>query len=94
MSEYDRTLAIDKISRELGITENEILSQLEEFRSGAVKPSNQAKTANSLRIGKVSSLLRRRERALQSISRIPTNIDFHMILAIQERRDNRRLSRQ
>ena len=47
MSEYDRTLAIDKISRELGITENEILSQLEEFRSGGIKPSNQAKPANS-----------------------------------------------
>ena len=43
MSEYERTLAIDKISRELGITENEIISQLEEFQSGAVKPSNQAK---------------------------------------------------
>ena len=48
MSEYDRTLAIDKISRELGITENEILSQIEEFRSGGIKPSNQAKTANYL----------------------------------------------
>ena len=48
MSEYDRTLAIDKISRELGITENEILSQIEEFQSGGIKPSNQAKTANSL----------------------------------------------
>ena len=48
MSEYDRTLAIDKISRELGITENEILSQLEEFQSGGIKPSNQAKTANYL----------------------------------------------
>ncbi len=48
MSEYDRTLAIDKISRELGITENEILSQLEEFQSGGIKPSNQAKTAHSL----------------------------------------------
>ncbi|MAE97650.1 MAG: hypothetical protein VYA94_00315 [Candidatus Thermoplasmatota archaeon] len=47
MSEYERTLAIDKISRELGITENEIISQLEEFQSGAVKPSNQAKPANS-----------------------------------------------
>ena len=31
-SEYERTLAIDKISRELGITENEIISQLEEFQ--------------------------------------------------------------
>ena len=48
MSEYDRTLAIDKISRELGITENEILSQIEEFQSGGIKPSNQAKTANYL----------------------------------------------
>tara|TARA_Y100000589_G_scaffold60851_2_gene51792 strand:+ start:9777 stop:10202 length:426 start_codon:yes stop_codon:yes gene_type:complete len=45
MSDYERTLAIDKISRELGITENEILSQLEEFQSGLIKPSNQAKPA-------------------------------------------------
>ena len=46
MSDYERTLAIDKISRELGISESEIVSQLEDFRMGETKPSNQAKTFN------------------------------------------------
>ena len=41
MSDYERTLAIDKISRELGIATSEVVSQLEEFQSGTLKPSNQ-----------------------------------------------------
>ena len=44
MSEYERTLAIDRASRELGLTSIEIVSQLEEFQNGQVKPSNQPNT--------------------------------------------------
>ena len=40
MSDYERTLAIDRASRELGLSNSEILSQLEEFQNGQVKPSN------------------------------------------------------
>ena len=40
MSDYERTLAIDRASRELAMTTSEILSQLEEFQDGQVKPSN------------------------------------------------------
>ncbi|RCH75232.1 MAG: hypothetical protein DBX04_04840 [Candidatus Poseidoniales archaeon] len=40
MSDYERTLAIDRASRELGMTTSDILSQLEEFQNGQVKPSN------------------------------------------------------
>ena len=40
MSDYERDLAIDRSSRELGLTIKEITSQLEEFQGGQVKPSN------------------------------------------------------
>lgn len=40
MSDYERDLAIDRASRELGLSTKEITSQLEEFQSGQVKPSN------------------------------------------------------
>ena len=40
MSDYERTLAIDRASRELGLSNSEILSQLEEFQNGQVKPTN------------------------------------------------------
>ena len=40
MSDYERTLAIDRASRELGLSKSEILSQLEEFQNGQVKPTN------------------------------------------------------
>ena len=40
MSDYERDLAIDRTSRELGMTTREIISQLEEFQNGRVKPSN------------------------------------------------------
>ena len=40
MSDYERTLAIDRASRELGMPKSEILSQLDEFQNGQVKPTN------------------------------------------------------
>ena len=40
MSDYERDLAIDRASRELGLSINEITSQLKEFQSGQIKPSN------------------------------------------------------
>ena len=40
MSDYERDLAIDRASRELGLSINEITSQLKEFQSGPIKPSN------------------------------------------------------
>ena len=40
MSDYERDLAIDRASRELGLSIKEITSQLKEFQSGQVKPSN------------------------------------------------------
>ena len=40
MSDYERTLAIDRASRELALSKSEILSQLEEFQNGQVKPTN------------------------------------------------------
>jgi|TARA_B100001540_G_scaffold220541_1_gene194948 hypothetical protein len=40
MSDYERTLAIDRASRELGLSKSEILSQLDEFQNGQVKPTN------------------------------------------------------
>lgn len=40
MSDYERTLAIDRASRELGLSKSEILLQLDEFQKGQVKPTN------------------------------------------------------
>ena len=40
MSDYERDLAIDRASRELGLSIKEITSQLKEFQSGQIKPSN------------------------------------------------------
>ena len=40
MSDYERTLAIDRASRELGLSKSEILSQLDEFQNGQMKPTN------------------------------------------------------
>ena len=40
MSDYERTLAIDRASRELGLSKSEVLSQLDEFQNGQVKPTN------------------------------------------------------
>tara|TARA_B100000214_G_scaffold363575_1_gene329220 strand:- start:924 stop:1352 length:429 start_codon:yes stop_codon:yes gene_type:complete len=40
MSDYERTLAIDRASRELGMPKSEILLQLDEFQNGQVKPTN------------------------------------------------------
>ena len=40
MSDYERTLAIDRASRELGMPKSEILSQLDEFQNGQVKSTN------------------------------------------------------
>lgn len=40
MSDYERDLAIDRTSRELGLTVKEVNSQLKEFQNGNLKPSN------------------------------------------------------
>ncbi len=40
MSEYDRSLAVDRVARKLGLTVTEVNSQLEEFQKGNLKPSN------------------------------------------------------
>tara|TARA_B100000965_G_scaffold350134_1_gene323852 strand:- start:48219 stop:48647 length:429 start_codon:yes stop_codon:yes gene_type:complete len=47
MSDYERTLAIDRASRELGLSKSEIISQLDEFQNGQVKPTNSPTTTHS-----------------------------------------------
>ena len=49
MSDYERTLAIDRASRDLGLSKVEILSQLDEFQNGQVKPTNSSTTTQSTR---------------------------------------------
>jgi len=39
MGDYERTLAIDRASKELNMTVSEILSELEDFQNGPKKPS-------------------------------------------------------
>ena len=47
MSDYERTLAIDRASRELGLSKSEILSQLDEFQNGQMKPTNSPTATHS-----------------------------------------------
>ena len=87
MSDYERTLAIDRSSRELGLSKSEILSQLDEFQNGQVKPSNSPPpnhsqpTRESNFHGKKS-----RKKALLDSWKILTSIDSHMTRVTRERR--------
>tara|TARA_B100000575_G_scaffold72960_2_gene56728 strand:+ start:7671 stop:7907 length:237 start_codon:yes stop_codon:yes gene_type:complete len=53
MREYDRNLAVDGASRELGLTVSRVKAQFEELRSGNIKPPKKHQMTPHLVPGRV-----------------------------------------
>ena len=85
MREYDRNLAVDGASRELGLTVSRVKAQFEELQPGNIKPPKKPSNDVPPRAGQSPSKKDNREKeGVPKFSRIPTNTDSRIIKPLWE----------